>query len=132
MLEMYGCPPAVLDSPDRVREALREAAKAAKATLLHETSHRFEPQGVTALGLLAESHISVHTWPELGYAAADVFTCGEHTLPEAACHLLVERLEATRFELRRLSRGVESPQVRPARAPVIDLADAKEQAAGAR
>ena len=131
MLEMFGCPPAVLDCPDRVRQALRDAAEAAKATLLHETSHRFEPQGVTALGLLAESHISVHTWPELGYAAADIFTCGEHTLPEAACHLLVERLEATRYELRKVPRGVESPAVRPARAPVIPFVEPKDRAAGA-
>jgi S-adenosylmethionine decarboxylase len=126
---MYDCPAAVIDDVTRVREALREAAKAAQSTLLHEQAHRFEPQGVTALGLLAESHISVHTWPELGYAAADIFTCGEHTAPEAACRLLVERLEAGRYEIRNFSRGVQTPAVRPARAPVLPLRGAKGQKA---
>jgi S-adenosylmethionine decarboxylase len=118
---MYDCPAAVIDDLDRVREALQEAAKAAQSTLLSESAHRFAPQGVTALGLLAESHISVHTWPELGYAAADVFTCGERCLPEKACLVLVERLQAGRYEMRQLERGVESPRVRPARAPVLGL-----------
>jgi S-adenosylmethionine decarboxylase len=117
IVDMYECPAEVLDDPQRVQQALRDAVRAAKATLLHETAHRFEPQGVTAVGLLAESHISVHTWPELGYAAADLFTCGDQAAPEAACRLLVQRLEAERFEIRRIPRGVENPQVRPARLP---------------
>lgn len=120
---MYDCPAAVIDDPELVQQAMRDAAEAAKATLLGEVAHRFAPQGVTALGLLAESHIAVHTWPELGYAAADIFTCGEDCLPEAACMLLVERLQAGRYELRKLERGVPSPLVRPARAPVLELRD---------
>lgn len=129
---MYDCPPAVIDDPEAVQSAMRDAARAAKATLLGEIAHRFTPQGVTALGLLAESHISVHTWPELGYAAADIFTCGERCLPEAACMLLVERLGAGRYELRRVERGVPSPSVRPARAPVLALRDANAKRAGSR
>lgn len=121
ILEMFDCPPEVIDDLQHVREALRVAARAAEATLLGEVAHRFSPQGVTALGLLAESHISVHTWPELGYAAADVFTCGEHCLPEKACLSLVEALRAGRYELRTVERGVPSPAVRPARAPVLTL-----------
>ncbi len=107
VLEIYDSPSAVLDDPQMVLEALRRAAKAACATLLQTTYHRFEPHGVTALALLAESHISVHTWPEKGYAACDVFTCGAETLPEEACMALVEALQCPRYALRRFPRGEE-------------------------
>ena len=117
ILEMYECPAEVLDDLERIREALTEAATLAKSTLLSETAHRFEPQGVTALGLLAESHISVHPWPELGYAAADVFTCGEACDPEAACRHLQKALQAGRYDLHRMDRGMAAPVLRPVRAP---------------
>ena len=94
ILEMYDCPAEVIDDLERVREAVREAARAARSTLLHEAAHSFQPQGVTALGLLAESHISVHTWPELGYAAADVFC-----LPSFAEGVPVVLMEAMAMEI---------------------------------
>lgn len=107
ILEIYDCPARLLDDPQAVIEALQAAALAANATLLQTTHHRFEPHGVTALALLAESHISVHTWPERGYAACDVFTCGDQTLPEAACMALIEALQCPRYSLRRIPRGGE-------------------------
>ncbi len=116
VLELYDSPPALLDDPETIAAAIRVAAEAAGATLLHTSQHRFEPQGVTAMGLLAESHISVHTWPELGYAACDVFTCGEQTLPERACEALARALKAGRHEMRRFPRGQEVA-ARPRRLP---------------
>jgi len=104
ILELYGCPAAVLNDAQKIQQALREASRIAKSTLLGEIHHAFEPHGVTALALLAESHISVHTWPETGYAALDVFTCGDHTLPEKACSYLVEALEAADYSLQTLRR----------------------------
>ncbi len=118
ILEMYNCPAGILNDLAFVREAIRDAAEVSGSTLLHEIQHAFSPQGVTALALLAESHISVHTWPESGYAAADVFTCGEHTLPEKACELLVTRLQARRYALRRLERGLQAPHQQPSSAPI--------------
>lgn len=109
ILELYDCPSSLLDDPDTVLRALKRAALAAKSTLLSTTHHRFEPHGVTALGLLAESHISIHTWPERGYAACDLFTCGAQAEPEAACRLLVEAFECPRYTLRRLERGETPP-----------------------
>ncbi|GAB4373827.1 MAG: hypothetical protein Kow0062_11260 [Acidobacteriota bacterium] len=109
VLELYGCADHLLNDERFLREALRRAAVEARSTLLGEISHRFEPHGVTALALLAESHISIHTWPEHGYAAIDVFTCGAHTRPEAACRLLAQTLGARRSHLRRLPRGVAAP-----------------------
>ncbi len=62
--------------------------------MINLITHHFEPQGVTGLALLAESHISIHTWPESGYAAVDVFTCGDHTMPEKACEVIYKELAA--------------------------------------
>ena len=105
ILELYDCPSVLLDDQSFVQQTLRQAANIARSTLLGELSHKFDPQGVTALVLLAESHISIHTWPESGYAAVDVFTCGEHTLPEEASRFIAQRLEAGRHELKTLPRS---------------------------
>ena len=83
--EMQDGNPNLLNDEEFVKDALKQAAEDAGATLLSVVSHKFEPQGVTAVALLSESHISIHTWPEHGYAAVDAFTCGEHTNPETAC-----------------------------------------------
>ena len=104
ILELYNCDPSRLDDEAFVRDTMTTAAKRAGATLLNLITHRFQPQGVTGLALLAESHISIHTWPESGYAAVDVFTCGDHTMPERACKVLIEELEAGRHSLRSFRR----------------------------
>lgn len=109
ILELYDCPSSLLDDVTFVRQAMCEAAQKAGSTLLHEVCHRFEPQGVTAIALLAESHISIHTWPELGYAAVDVFTCGDTANPQQACHYLVSVLQASDHCLSTIYRN--SPDV---------------------
>jgi S-adenosylmethionine decarboxylase len=83
---------------------MKEASRQGMATLLNLISHKFHPQGVTALALLAESHISIHTWPENGYAAVDVFTCGQGD-PRRACEFLVKQFQAQNHSLRILPRG---------------------------
>lgn len=102
--ELQGGNPLLLDDEDFITTALKKAAKAAGATLLNLVVHKFEPQGVTALALLAESHISIHSWPEHGYAAIDAFTCGAHTDPVAACRSLHDALEGQNFAVTTLSR----------------------------
>jgi S-adenosylmethionine decarboxylase len=99
ILELYDCDGAKLDDEAFLRDTITSAAKRAGATLLHLITHRFDPQGVTGLALLAESHISIHTWPESGYAAVDVFTCGDHTMPERACQVLMSELGAVNHKL---------------------------------
>ena len=105
MLELTGCPAALLDDLAAVEAAVRAAAEAGRSQLLKLTGHRFEPSGVTVIGLLAESHISVHTWPEHGYAAADVFTCGDNARPEDACNTLAQMLQAGDMHLTIADRG---------------------------
>ena len=66
-----------LDDESRIQQAFRDCVAACGATLLHIHTHKFSPQGVSGVAVLAESHISVHTWPEIGYGAFDVFMCGD-------------------------------------------------------
>ena len=105
LVELYDCPPELLDDECFIEAKIREAVEIARATLLEQSTKRFHPQGVTAFALLAESHISIHTWPELRYAAIDVFTCGEHTMPERAFRHLAEALQAGRHTVQRVERG---------------------------
>ncbi|MBI4585714.1 MAG: adenosylmethionine decarboxylase [Planctomycetes bacterium] len=114
ILELYRCPLELLNDAAFVKEALREAVKRASSTLIEEVVHQFRPQGVTAIALLAESHISIHTWPELAYAAADVFTCGSRVRPEEACRYLASAFMAREHSLIKLPRGARpAPGARP-------------------
>lgn len=96
--------PTLLNDEDFVKTALIVAAEAAGATLLQVATHKFEPQGVTGFALLAESHISIHTWPEHGFAAIDSYTCGEHTNPESACRSLKDAFQSKHGAMRLLNR----------------------------
>ena len=117
ILELYDCDQARLDDEAFLRTTITTAAKRAGATLLNLITHRFEPQGVTGLALLAESHISIHTWPENGYAAVDVFTCGDHTMPEQACRVMSEELRASRHALRSFLRETPASVATEVRTP---------------
>ena len=108
ILELYDCDPSKLDDEAFLMSAITQAAERAGATLLNLITHQFDPQGVTGLALLAESHISIHTWPESGYAAVDVFTCGDHTMPERACAVLSEQLQSQHQNLRSFRRRTPS------------------------
>ena len=105
LLELYRCDFEKLNDESFLRCALNRAAKLARATVLNLISNKFEPQGVTAIALLAESHISVHTWPESSYSAVDIFTCGQNMLPELASQYLIEALKAEEHSLRVIERN---------------------------
>ena len=108
IIELWGCGEMINDA-GLVESAMRSAVHAANATLLDIFVHEFSPQGVTGVAVLAESHLSIHTWPEYGYVAADVFTCGSTTKPEAAAEVLRKSFEATTADVRELERGVMPP-----------------------
>ena len=105
LLELYKCDFEKLNDESFLRCTLSKAAKLAKATVLHLISNKFEPQGVTAIALLAESHISIHTWPESNYSAVDIFTCGKNMLPELASKYLIDALKAQEHSLRIIERN---------------------------
>ncbi len=104
LLDLYGCSCDKLNDELYLRCKLNSAAKIAKASVLNIISNKFEPQGVTAIALLAESHISIHTWPESMYSAVDIFTCGRGMKPYLASHYLIEQLEASNHVLRTMDR----------------------------
>ena len=106
ILELYQCDHAKLNDEAFIRTTITMSAKISGATLINLVTHSFKPQGVTGLALLAESHISIHTWPEIGYAAIDVFTCGDHTMPEKACKLLFKDFLAQHFSLKNIDREI--------------------------
>ena len=105
LLELYRCNYEKLNDESFLRCSLNRAAKLAKATVLNLISNKFEPQGVTAIALLAESHISIHTWPESSYSAVDIFTCGQNMMPELASQYLIEALNAEEHFLRVIKRN---------------------------
>jgi S-adenosylmethionine decarboxylase len=105
LADLHGCR-APLDDLGLVETALREAAEAAGATILDLSLHHFgEGQGVTGVALLAESHISIHTWPEHGYAALDFFLCGRRHDIDAALAVMVEALLPEDARTRTIARG---------------------------
>ena len=88
------CNKSFLDDERFVRDVVYQASVKCKSTLLALNSHKFEPQGVTCVAMLAESHISIHTWPELGMAVCDIFTCGDHTDPQRGVEYMKGEFEA--------------------------------------
>jgi S-adenosylmethionine decarboxylase len=96
-----------LDDIDLVEATLRRCVDAARATLLHIHVHHFQPNGVSGVAVLAESHISIHTWPEIGYAAVDVFMCGSAS-PDACVPVLREAFSANRVEVNEILRGQDA------------------------
>jgi S-adenosylmethionine decarboxylase len=106
IVELCECNAELLNNSEYISTSLRQAVEHANATLIDEVKYEFTPQGVTAVCLLSESHISIHTWPEKHYAAVDIFTCGDHTMPDKACQFMVDALESKQPKMTVLKRGI--------------------------
>ncbi len=109
LLELEECDPAMLDDLRIVKQALLSAAREAGATIVGEVFHKFSPMGVTGIVSIAESHISIHTWPEYAYAAADIFTCSAEFKPYAAADVIVDSLRCRRHHINEIQRGASTP-----------------------
>jgi S-adenosylmethionine decarboxylase len=96
-----------LNDIDHIEATLRRCIEASRATLLHIHLHHFQPSGVSGVAVLAESHISVHTWPEAGYAALDIFMCGSAE-PDNCIPVLREAFSAKRVEVNEILRGQDA------------------------
>ena len=105
LLELYRCDYEKLNDESFLRCTLNNAAKLANAKVLNLISNKFEPQGITAIALLAESHLSIHTWPEAKYSAVDIFTCGKNMKPNISCEYLIQALMAEEHLLRIINRN---------------------------
>ncbi len=97
-----------LNSPELVERALTEAALAGGATLLSVRTHQFAPQGVSGVAIIAESHISIHTWPEYDYAAVDIFTCGDRVDPHKINEVLAKYFRPKRQNVTEILRGLQT------------------------
>jgi S-adenosylmethionine decarboxylase len=106
ILELWGG--KNFNSAATVEGALRDAAAACAATLKDVQVYYYNPQGVTGVAVLAESHITIHTWPEYNYAAVDVFTCGDDADPRVAIPVLRDHFEAERVQVMEVVRGIAS------------------------
>ena len=106
LLELRDCNSGLLDDLNHIRLAMLRAAQDAGAHVIGESFHQLSPQGVTGILAIAESHISIHTWPEYGYAAADIFTCGSGFQARKIAGILVEVLECRDPEITEVVRGL--------------------------
>lgn len=104
LLEFVEADALILNDEDRIKTIMLEAARVIEANVLHAHFHRFEPQGITGILAIAESHLSIHTWPEYAYAAVDIFTCGDTSLLGKAMELLEKRLGAQKVYSLEVSR----------------------------
>jgi S-adenosylmethionine decarboxylase proenzyme len=105
LVEFYNCDPAALDDLNLVERSMKDAAIAAGSTIVDTVFRRFAPHGISGVVVIAESHLAIHTWPEYGYAAVDLFTCGEKVDPWAAHDLLMETFGAGDSDCKELPRG---------------------------
>jgi len=106
LLELKDCNQEVLNDLGFLKSALLSAASECGATVLGESFHQFNPQGVSGVVVIAESHLFIHTWPEYGYAAVDIFTCGNSVQPEKAAELLIEKLGASNHSIIEVPIGI--------------------------
>lgn len=115
LLELERCDSELLDDLHFIRDSMISAAIETGATIVGETFHKFSPRGVTGVVAIAASHLSIHTWPEYGYAAADIFTCGSEFPPDRATELIIEKLGCQSPTVRHVQRGpVTTPAPIPA------------------
>lgn len=105
ILDAWGVESARLDDRALLEAAIHKAIAAGGATLVELCVHQFSPQGVTATATLKESHIAIHTWPEHGYIAADLFFCAAGH-PERAARALIDAVQPGQWEIRQIRRGV--------------------------
>jgi len=106
LLELKDCDKQVLNDVDFLKSTLLAAANECGATVLGDSFHRFSPQGVSGVVIIAESHIFIHTWPEHGYAAVDIFTCGDSVQPDKAAEVLIEKIGGKNHSIIEMQRGI--------------------------
>ncbi len=106
LVEFYDCDRNVLDDESQIREILLEGVRRSRATIISDTFHTFSPHGVSGVIVIAESHVTIHTWPEHGYAAIDIFTCGDTIDPWVIQKYLERHFRSKNVSSMELKRGL--------------------------
>ncbi len=113
LVEFYGCDVNLLNKASAIKTVMEDAARNARATIVESFIHQFSPYGVSGVVVIAESHLTIHTWPEYGYAAVDLFTCGDDVDPWKCYYYLNEKLKAKNSTTMELRRGtLNTPYLR--------------------
>lgn len=107
IVELSNCDADIINSLTEVKKILTYAALCANAEIKELAFHRFSPQGVSGVVVIAESHIAVHTWPEYGYAALDIYTCGNKADPLKACDYIAKTFKAQKVFATEIERGLK-------------------------
>jgi S-adenosylmethionine decarboxylase len=110
LLELRDCNAESIKDLEYVKSAMVGAARDARATIVDVSFHEFNPFGISGMVIIAESHLSIHTWPEYGYAAVDIFTCGDLIRPEMAAESLIRAFESQNPSLVEMKRGIINAQ----------------------
>lgn len=105
LIELYDCNSDILDDLNAVKDIMLAAARKSGATIIKEFLHKFSPQGVSGVVIIAESHLAIHTWPENHYAAIDFFTCGKKVQPLLAYECLKKEFNSKQSNYKCLKRG---------------------------
>lgn len=105
IVDLYGCRHSCIDHVDHIKGVIHQVCERIGAGIVEECYHKFTPIGISAVAVITTSHISIHTWPEYGYAAVDIFSCQEE-IPGEICSLLADLLEAEQVETRMISRAL--------------------------
>lgn len=106
LAEIYGCDTDILNDKDYIERIMVDSALQAGAEIREVTFHKFSPLGISGVVIISESHLTIHTWPELGYAAVDIFTCGDRINPWDACNYMSESLKAKNMTATEVKRGI--------------------------
>lgn len=106
--EFVDCDSSLLNDMAKIRTILTEAARQSGATVVDSVFHHYNPHGLSGVVVIAESHLSIHTWPEYGYASVDFYTCGNRVDPWRACHYMREQLKCRDIFTKELHRGIPS------------------------
>lgn len=106
IVDLYDCCSCRFDDMDYIKEVIHTACDLLHTEIVEECYHKFTPIGISAVAVITTSHLSIHTWPEYGYAAVDIFSCQEE-IPEKICEVLAKLFEAKQMETRRIKRKIE-------------------------
>ena len=106
MIDCYGCDSGILDSQDMIREIIHRGCEEIKTEIVEECYHKFEPIGISAMAVITSSHFSIHTWPENGYAAIDIFSCSED-IPDMIGEYMGKMFMAKEVRMKRFERMIK-------------------------
>ncbi len=120
LAEFFECDSNILNNQSIIEKLMVKSALESGATVVQKCFHMFSPYGVSGVVIIAESHFAIHTWPELGYAAVDIFTCGDKCNPLTAYNFLKEKFHSKRAHFTRLKRGVMNKKESNVKIKIID------------